>query len=532
MNSLAGTGGLARLILRRDRILMPIWVLILSVIPIEYTAATERLYPTAEARLEYFGSIIGNPGLLAALGPAYNSSVGALGVWRSGPLYAIIGLVSLLTVIRHTRTEEDAGRRELLGSGVVGRSAPLTAALIVTMGANLLIGLFAIAGMLRLGHPAAGSLAFGLSLAAAGWIFAAVGAIAAQLTQGAGGARGIAISVLGAAFLLRAAGDSGGEGGRLSWLSWLSPLGWTEQIRAFAGERWWVFILLIGLFALLGAVAFRLMSRRDLGAGILPARLGPAVAAPGLGSPLALAWRLQRGLLLGWTAGFAFYGVVVGSVAKSAADIATESPQMQKFLERLGGTGGISDAYIATVIGIGALAAAGYAIQSALRLRAEETSLRAEPVLATSVGRLRWEASHLVFAMFGPAVALTAGGLTAGLSYGLTVSDVGGQLPRMLAASFVQMPAVWILAGIAVALFGLLPRFAMLSWAALALCLLIGQVAAMLQLSQWVMDISPFNHVPRLPGGEVTAAPLIVMTALAVALTLIGIAGFRRRDIG
>ena len=58
-----------------------------------------------------------------------------------------------------------------------------------------------------------------------------------------------------------------------------------------------------------------------------------------------------------------------------------------------------------------ALAAAGYAIQATLRLRAEEEGLRAEPVLATAVGRLQWATSHLVFGLLGPAVALAAAGL-------------------------------------------------------------------------------------------------------------------------
>jgi ABC-2 type transport system permease protein len=84
--------------------------------------------------------------------------------------------------------------------------------------------------------------------------------------------------------------------------------------------------------------------------------------------------------------------------------------------------------------------------------------LRAEPVLATSAGRLRWAASHLVFSCAGPAAALAAAGLAAGLAYGSSTGDVGRQLPRVLGGALVQLPAVWVLAGIAVALFGLLPR--------------------------------------------------------------------------
>ena len=43
--------------------------------------------------------------------------------------------------------------------------------------------------------------------------------------------------------------------------------------------------------------------------------------------------------------------------------------------------------------------AASFAVQALLRLRAEESGGQAEAVLATAVGRPRWLASHLVFAV-------------------------------------------------------------------------------------------------------------------------------------
>jgi len=531
MSTLTGTRGLIRLILRRDRFLLPTWILWLSILPIQTAVATDQLFPTAQARQDYFGTIVANPGLVGFLGPVFNSSLGALTTWRIGAYFVIVGLVSLLTVIRHTRTDEEAGRRELLGSTVVGRYAPLAAALLVTFAANLLLAAVLTAGMVGLGLPVAGSLALGLALAAAGWMFAAIAAVAAQLTQGAGGARGIAVGVLGLAFLLRAAGDSGGQGSGVSWLSWLSPLGWAQQTRPYAGERWWVFALAAGLVVALVAAAVALLARRDVGAGILPARLGPAAAAPGLRSPLALAWRLHRGMLLGWTAGFAVGGVVIGSVAESTSDLAAESAQLQDLLQRLGGQGGLADAYLAGVMSLLGVAAAGYAIQATLRLRAEEEGLRAEPVLATTVGRVSWTISHLVFGVFGPAVALAVFGLTGGLVYGLMRGDVAGELPRVLGGALVQLPAVWVLSGVAAALFGLLPRLAAASWAALAVFGSLAMLGPLLQLNQGLVDVSPFSHIPRLPGGAVSATPLAWLLGLAAVLAVAGLGGFRRRDL-
>lgn len=532
MNGLAGTGHLVRLILRRDRVLLPLWIVILGILPATYASATDGLYPTPEGLREYYTSIVSNPSLLSTIGPAFGPSLGSLTAWRSGFLIVIVGLISLLTVVRHTRTEEDAGRRELLGATVVGRQAPLAAALTVVFAGNLGLGAIIALALIGYGLPVVGSVALGLSFAAAGWAFAAVGAVAAQLIEGAGAARGIAIAGLGAAYLLRAAGDAGGGSGNTSWLSWLSPIGWVQRVRPYADEQWWVFGLLLGFLVGLTAAAAALQARRDVGAGILPARLGPATASPGLRSPLALAWRLHRGPLLGWSAGFAVIGLVVGGAAKSVDTMVEGSPQLADLIARLGGVAALRDTYIAASLSMFAVAASAYAIQATLRLRTEEVGLRAEPLLATAVGRLPWVASHLAFAVFGPAVVLVVLGLSTGLTAGAATGDVGGQLPRVLAGAVVQLPAVWVLAGLAVAVFGLLPRLAAgISWAALAVCVLLVLVGQLLQLDQRVLDLAPFTHIPRMPGADFTATPLIWLLAIAAVLTAAGVVGFRRRDI-
>ncbi|MEJ7841428.1 MAG: hypothetical protein WKF95_06615 [Rubrobacter sp.] len=498
-------------------------------LPISIASTLSDLYPTAAERQSYLDIVTANPALTALYGRAFGSGLGALTAWRLGGTVLLVGLASLLTVVRHTRAEEEAGRRELLGATVVGRQAPLFAALVMTFGADLALGALAAGGLVGYGLPIAGSAAFGLSWAAFGWAFAAVAAVTAQLTEGARAARGIAIAVLGLCFLLRAAGDAGER----EWLSWLSPFGWAQRVRPFADERWWVLALFAGIVAVLVAAAYALTARRDLGAGLLPTRPGPATASPGLRSPLGLAWRLQRDTLLAWAAGFAVVGAILGSVAESAADVVGDSPQLRGVIERLGGSSGLADAYFAAVMGLLGLVASGYAVGAVLRLRSEESSGRVEPVLATAVGRLRWATSHLLFAMAGPAVVLAAAGLTAGLAYGLSAGDVGRELPRVLAAAAAQLPAIWVLAGVAFAKFGVLPRLAAFgSWGALAACVLLEEIGRPLRLSERVLDLSPFAHLPKLPGSDVSAAPLVWLVLVAAALVAAGLLSFRRRDLG
>ncbi len=175
---------------------------------------------------------------------------------------------------------------------------------------------------------------------------------------------------------------------------------------------------------------------------------------------------------------------------------------------------------------------AGYAIQALLRMRSEESAGRVEPVLAASVPRTRWMWSHVGIAAFGAVLLLTLMGLSTGVTYGLVVDDVGTQTSTLIGAALVQAPAVLALAGLAVAAFGLLPRLAAaLSWAVLALCVLIGQLGQILGLPQAVLDLSPFSHVPAAPADDVTALPLVALLLVAAALTAIGVASFRRRDL-
>src|SRR5690606_31122678 len=107
--------------------------------------------------------------------------------------------------------------------------------------------------------------------------------------------------------------------------------------------------------------------------------------------------------------------------------------------------------------------------------------------------------SHLVIALVGAAVLLAVAGLAAGGAHAAQTEDPG-QVGRVLGAALVQLPAVWLVTGIAVAVFGLAPRLVVLGWVALVGFLLLGQLGPMLRLDQWAMNLSPYAHLPKLPG--------------------------------
>ncbi|TGA92586.1 ABC transporter permease, partial [Streptomyces sp. MZ04] len=450
---LAGTGALLRLALRRDRVMMPVWVFVVSVMVLSMPGSLESVYGTAAERADAMESMNANSSMRAMYGPVFGDSIGALSAWRIGVYAGVLAAVmSLIIVVRHTREEEETGRQEMVSAAMVGRRAPLTAALLAAFVANTAVALLITAGMA--GQGAGGALALGLGVAGTGMLFATMAAIGAQLTESARLAKGLTSAVLGTAFVLKAAGDAGTQGGS-SALTWVSPLGWLENIRAYAGERWWVVLLVAAAIVAQGAVAYDLAGRRDVGMSFLPTRPGPATGR--LATAGALAWRLQRGSVLGWTLGFLAAGVVFGGMVDGAADIVGDNENTRDIIERMGGQAGLTDAFLATMVGMLGMIASLYVVASVLRLHGEETSQRAEPVLANAVGRLQWAGGHLVIAFGGALVLMLVGGLGLALGYGQDFAPV-------LGACLVQVAAIWVLGGLAVLLVGAFPKAAVGAW--------------------------------------------------------------------
>ena len=223
-------------------------------------------------------------------------------------------------------------------------------------------------------------------------------------------------------------------------------------------------------------------------------------------------------------------GIAYGSIADSINDFVKDNKALTDIVAAQVGAS-LADSYLAMSFRILALVGAGFAIQSSLRLRSEETSLHAEVILATPVSRVRWAASHLVVAFGGTVVVLAAAGLSVGISDAAVTGDTA-VIPHALGAALVYAPAIWVLVGLSVLLIGVAPRAAAATWGALTVCFVVGMLGQLLDLPAWVEDVSPFQHVPQLPAADFDLVPLLVLTAIAVLLTAVGLVGLRRRDMG
>lgn len=522
---LAGTGALTRFALRRDRVLIPVYLVVLVALVVSTAVQSEGLYATPGDRADYARSIEGNPGAIALVGPAYAvDTVGGDVAWQWGGFGAVTtALISMWIVGRHTRSGEQEGRSELLRAAPVGRLAPLTAAVVVAVAVNVVLAVALGVALVAQGLETGGSFALAVSLAGVGIVFTGVAAVAAQVSQTTSGLYGLVGATVGASYLVRGVGDVGD-----GTLSWLSPIGWGQSMRPFAAERWWVVALMLGAAAALGAVAYHLAAARDEGAGAIAPRPGPPGAGPLLARPVGLSLRLTRGALTGWAAGLLLSGVMLGAIAQDARDILGDSEEVRELLARAGGS--IVDQYLAISLLSLAQLAAAYAIQVLLRMRSEESSGRLEVLASTALDRRRWAAGYLAVAAVGTVVVVGACGLGAGVADAIVAGDAS-RVPLLVGSAVALVPAVWVMGGLTMALVGLVPRAAPAAWGALAGFYLLAALGPLLSLPAWVMDVSPYEHLPLLPGHDVEVVPLVALTAVAAALAAVGVAALRRRDL-
>jgi ABC-2 type transport system permease protein len=527
IDSLTATAPLTRFAVRRDRVRILLWIAGIVLLVVVTVASVKGLYPNQAELDKAARASEGNAAAIIFNGPAQAlDTVGGQVAFQTGSWGLILmGLMSVFMVGRLTRGEEQAGRVELLRALPVGPHSLAAAAMATVAAMNVVAGALVTLALVALELPVAGSVVFGLSFTLFGLLLAACTLAAAQASENTRVVYGIGGVVLGTSFVLRAIGDIGD-----GTISWLSPIGWAQKTRPFADERWWPFLVVVGATGLLAWLALILSRRRDLGAGLVAPRAGRARAGASLGSPLGLAVRLQRGSLIGWGAGLAVLAVAYGSITDSINDFVEDNETLTDIIAAQG-QGTLVEQYLAMSFRILALVVAAFAIQSALRIRSEETSGHAEKVLAGPVSRARWASGHLAMAFGGTLVVLFLIGAAFGMSDAAVTGETGA-IWRSLLGSLAFAPAVWVLVGLSAAIVGLAPRATVLPWLALAGCLVIGMFGQLLDLPPSVQDLSPFQHVPPYPATDLRVLPLLALVALAAGLTALGLVRLRHRDIG
>jgi len=537
MSGFIGTMRLARLVLRRERVTLASWLLGLAAFLAATTALFDDRYAGHPALLELDTRIVvENPGM-RVLGLVTGPSVGGYTLHRDALTLAVLtAMMSVLTVVRHTRQSEELGREETLGAGVVGRYASLAAATLVSLTANLVLSLMLALGLVLGGQPITGSLVEGTSMALVGVFFTGVGAVTSQLASTSRGAIGPASAVLGASFMLAALGnmlgtvDSHALRVTSAWPAWLSPIGWGQQMRPFADNLWWPLGLAGLALTSLFMAAVSLAGQRDVGRGMWPERRGAGAASAALLSPSGLIWRLQRGTLLGWGVGLVGIGLIFGALSDQIRGLKGAATEWYK---AFGGDVDLVGAYWASMMQIAAMAVSIYVATLMLRLRHDEAQGTAESVYATAVSRLRWLGAYAVNALVGTLILMSGFALAMSVTGGRVLGDTGPLLRDLLGAALVQLPAIAVLGAGSAAATAVGPRWsASLIWALVVSSILVGPMfGASLGLPSWLLNLSPFTHVPNAPVASVTLAPMLGLGVAGLLLAVGSALVIRHRNL-
>ena len=537
--SLANFAVFTRFTLRRNWVRFLVWFLII----VGMLAFIFDYYKTLfvdPAALQDFVDTVHSPSLLAMVGiitnPASIAGATWCKYWMFGSLMLGIGVVFLMT--RNLRADEDQGRAELMRSTPLGIHSRLAASVVLMSALSLVIGVFSalvLQGMTAdpasvqsltavdsVGAAATGAWVFGLSIAAIGLLGVGIGAVVNELAPSSGAANGIGIAVFGVFYILRMGGDLNSNA-----LTWVSPMGWAEKMDPYGANRWWPFLLVIVLTVVLAGLAWLLQSGRDLDASLLPQRGGKATASGMIQQVWGLGLRLQRGSIIGWAIGLFIFVLMIGSVIQALMDLLKQA----NLSGEMGAATASTDALVGVFVGMIALAISVFAAQSATTLRTDEAHGVLESQLAGGIGRISWALQRLAITLVMTIVFLLFSGILLGASYGSLIDDMS-KVGATVAAFLVYLPACLVVAALFVLGFGWWPRYTvMITWIVVGILWAFMILGLALPIPEAVLNAMPFNATPQILSQDMKWTPVLILTLVVVVLTLVGLLGFRRRNV-
>ncbi len=528
---------LLRFELRRERWILPIWMLGLIGLLAASGAAVAREFGDEQERFALAAIAASNPAFLFLRGLPDGSGIGALVFFQTFSFLAVLaGLMNTFLVVRHTRADEERGRTELLAATPIPRTAGLRTTLVIAAGANILVAAGSTGIGLALGFEGMESLVLGLAIGSVGIAFAGLAALVAQVMPSPRGANGVAAALVGIAYLVRGIGDALGTATdpthvEPSWISRLSPIGWAQASAPFSDANPLPLLAVVGLGVVSAGVALVIRSRRDLGSSLVPERAGrPGWARA---SATRLAVRQQRGTTIGWAVGTIILGTFAGTLAPLVAEAVGSNDQLAELIGRLapGLSADTSQLFTIALLGLAGTLATASGVQAMIRMRVDEAEGRAELVLTTPFSRTAWLARQITVGIASMVLVALASGVAAGASLAMAEGDAA-RFGESLLAVAVFLPAGSVFLALTAATFAFAPRAtAALGWGLLTLGLVLGQFGDLIGLPEWLQNVSPFRHVPAVPIDPVEPWSMVLPLAAAVLLGGAAFVGLRRRDV-
>ena len=528
-NQFVRTNRLFLFSLKKDRLKILSWIFgSLTFIFIAIYAYVELYSDASERQLMAFA--MSNPAMEAIFGPVIGGDNYTIGAMYSHTMtiltLCLFAIMSILLVVRNTRAEEEDGILELLRALPVGQLSHTSAALLLLLLSNVSLSLLTIGVIYPLGDISItleGSILTGVIYGTIGLFFGVVALLMGQLTSNSRNAMIWSFGLLGIAYILRIIGDS-----NQSFLSWLSPLGLLYRTEPFVKNNWEPVISLLIATCLLLALALFLQQKRDVGAGLLAEKPGKRHATPSLKTTFGFAMRLLSTPLLIWLVGLVILGISYGSVIGDVEGMLKDNDLIKEMLSLQSGAN-LVDQFLTIIIGLLSIFVTIPATQTLLRLKTEENKGRMDELLAGNRTRRGILGTFLWIAFLTSIVMQTGQLLAIGVSAVVMNFDVS--ILSVFKAGIAYLPAIWLVLGLTVFLYGCFPKFTNMVWGYLGFAFIVLYFSGLFDMPEWLMGLSSFYHIPQISQEPYHWGTALVLSGIAAGFSILGFLGFKQRDI-
>ena len=475
-----------------------------------------------------------NPAMISMVGPTPIDSAAdyTLGAMYAHEMLLFCGLVSmivsLLHVVGHTRKEEDLGLTELVRSFQIGRQANSLATMAETVLINVLLAVVISIVMMSFNADTItveGSFLFGASVGAAGIIGAVLGLLFAQLMPNASGATGISLGLVGLLYMGRAGTDASNAD-----LSMINPMGWTYLTYPFTENNWMPLIFALIFSVIVIMIAFVLEGNRDMGAGYLPEKEGRAYAKRSLLSVQGLFVRLNRGAIIGWSIGFLVMGAAYGSIYGDMQTFLQSNEIMQQMFTQAEVS--LEESFTSTIIMVMVVLVSILPIVIINKLFAEENRSHLSQIFSTKVSRtaLYWTTVGLAIFAGVLGTLLSVAGL-GGTALSFMESDTPMGMKDFFVSGFNLWPSVLFFTGLSALIIGWVPAAGKLVYIYLAYSFILNYFGGIVDFPDWFLKTAIQSWMPEMPVESFDLTVFITITAISVALMVLGYIGYKRRDM-
>ena len=515
----------------------------LAVLILVSGAFVSSTWGTPDTRAEGVALTTVLPAIFTGLygGSAINAdTLGGFTNWRYGLIFFLLpGVWSLMALSGTLVSEMRRGSMEFVASSPIprrrialeklaGHAAAMTIAMLIVASFLWLIGA-AFATLPGDEIPVDAALGYALAMGLSG-LTAGTIAFALAPFVGRGAAAGIAAVVLVGSWLVYGYRESVAAFEAISWLSWFS---WTADHRPIAGITDWASLLpLVAIIAVATTIGLLAFERRDLGdIGALRLASRPRWLL-GLSGPLTRALGERVNAAIAWGLGVGVYAFIIAVSAEDLARVIAETPTLEEVMRLAFPNADLTEPGFALqvlFVQLGTIFAGFAAAVLIGGWASDELEGRMEMLLTAPVGRFRW----MLEAGFGTYLAIVVVALIVGLVTAFAIAGTGGDVLTPLAGISVIALYGTAVAGTGLGMGGLFkPSFAMPTVIVVVVgMLLIDILGPILQLPEWVANLSLAHHYGEPMIGSWDPVGIVASLALAIGGLVIGAWGFSRRDL-